>query len=53
MAKVPFNLVHGKFGLEAGDQWIKIHATDAHGNKHANTHFVSIPKVPGVQSYAS
>lgn len=53
MAKVPFDLVHGKFGLEAGDQWIKIRATDDAGNKHDNTHFVSIPTVPGVQSYGS
>jgi len=53
MAKVPFDLVHAKFGLEAGDQWIKIQATDDSGNKHDNTHFVSIPTVPGVQSYGS
>mmetsp|Transcript_41837 Transcript_41837/g.110309 ORF Transcript_41837/g.110309 Transcript_41837/m.110309 type:complete len:892 (-) Transcript_41837:167-2842(-) len=48
--EVEINLLCRDFGLEAGDTWISMTATDSNKNEGKTSHFVSVPAVEGMTS---
>mmetsp|Transcript_36397 Transcript_36397/g.117679 ORF Transcript_36397/g.117679 Transcript_36397/m.117679 type:complete len:942 (+) Transcript_36397:68-2893(+) len=48
--EVKLDLRCNDFGLKNGEMWVKIKSTDAAGNEAQQSHWLSVPAVPGMTS---